>query len=222
MDATLLRSAQSSFNSGITIEDEQNDFVSLEGKEEATGEKNNPKAYEFPYLDVKSVSIGSDDTFLYFKVNYRGQIPAKAEKIGDDTIQGNNMKLHITDKVGKEQAILIVNYSWIPFNLSAFETYYFYEPTGIEFPEDKRYVHQDRDSKIYGGPGTDYLMGAFPLKKLGLSKGQTIYMNLFGEAKSDKYVHASIDTLGGHGKMPGLITWVIGSNTYIIDNNFFN
>ncbi|OGF99990.1 hypothetical protein A2Y99_01560 [Candidatus Gottesmanbacteria bacterium RBG_13_37_7] len=221
MDEQMLRKAESAVSSGITIEDKQNDLVSLKGKvEEETGQLNNPQSYISLYLDVKAISIGIDDKYLYYKIKYWGQIPIKAEKIGDDEIQGNMMKLHITDAQGKEQAILVANYSYSLFNLSGFETYYFYGPTGIEEPEDKRFAHQDKDSKMFGGPGTDYLIGAFQMEKLGLKQGQTIYMNFLGEAKSKQFHHASIDALGGHGKMAAFITWVIGSNQYQIDDNY--
>ena len=222
MDGQMLQDAEIAVSSGIAIEDAQNDFVSLQGKvEKETGEKNNPQSYASSYLDVKSIRVGADDEYLYFKVQYWGQIPIKAEKIDDDKIQGNMMKLNIINKQGQEQAILAVNYAWTLFNISGFETYYFYGPTGIEEPEDKRFAHQDKDSKIYGGPGTDHLIGAFPMEKLGLKQGQTIYLSFLGETKSNKYHHASIDALGGHGKMAALITWVIGSNQYQIDDNFF-
>jgi hypothetical protein len=222
MDEVMLRNAENAVSSGITVKDQQNDLVTLQGKlEEETGQKNNPKSYTSPYLDVKTISVGADEKYLYYKVQYWGQIPRQAEKIGDDMIQGNMMKLHITDGKGREQAVLVINYGWTLFNLSGFETYYFYGPTGIETPEDKRFAHQDKDSKIYGGPGTDYLIGAFPMEKLGLRQGQTIYMNLLGEAKSKQYTHASIDALGGKGKMAGFITWEIGSNQYQIDDNYF-
>jgi len=222
MDVTMLRSAENTVRSGISIEDEQNDFVSLKGKvEEETGQLNNPQSYISSYLDVKSISLGADDKYLYYKVEYWDQIPTKAEKISNDVILGNMMKLQITDEQGKDKAILVVNYGWTLFNIWGFETYYFYEPTGIEVPENKRFANQDRDSKIFGGPGTNYLISAFPMEKLGLRQGQTIYINFLGEAKSKKYAHASIDALRGHGKMAALITWVIGSNKYQIDDNFF-
>lgn len=222
IDQAMLRSAEAAINSGITIEDAQSDLVSLQGKvEKETGQKNNPQSYTSPYLDVKTISVGADDNFLYYKVKYWGKIPLNTEKIGDDVIRGNMMKLHITDEQGKEQAILVMSYGWVPFNLSGFETYYYYSPTGIEEPEDKRFSSQGRDSKMFGGPGTDYLIGAFPMKKLGLKLGQTMYMNFLGEAKSKKYTHASIDALRGKGKMAGFITWDIGSNQYQINDNFY-
>jgi len=222
MDEQMLRNAETTINAGITIQDQQDDIVSLQGKiEKETGQSNNPQSYTSPYLDIKSISVGADEKYIYFKVQYWGPIPIKAEKIGDDEIQGNIIKLHLMNAQGKEQAVLVLNYGYSLFNLSGFETYYFYGRTGIEEPEDKRYSHQDKDSKIFGGPGTDYLIGAFLMEKLGLKPGQTTYMNLLGEAKSKKYHHASIDALGGKGKMAGFITWSIGTNQYQIDNNYF-
>jgi len=222
MDEQMLRNAEAAVGTGITIQDQQDDIVSLQGKiEKETGQLNNPQSYPSSYLDVKTINVGSDEKYIYFKVQYWGQIPMKAEKIGDDEIQGNMIKLHLMEEQGKEQAVLVANYGYSLFNLSGFETYYFYGPTGIEEPEDKRFAHQDKDSKMFGGPGTDYLIGAFPMGRLGLRQGQTIYMNFLGEAKSKKYHHASIDALGGKGKMAGFITWEVGSNQYQIDNNYF-
>lgn len=221
MDEQMLRNAETAISAGITIQDQQNDIVSLRGKEDEPGKFNNPQSYTSPYLDVKSISVGVDDQYLYYKVQYWGQIPNKAERIGDDVIQGNMMKLNILNQQGQDQAILVTNYAWYLFELTGYETYYFYEPTGIEEPEDKRFASKGKDSKIFGGPGTDYLIGAFPLNAFGLSQGQTIYMNFLGEAKSNKFDHASIDALRGKGKMAGFITWNVGSNQYQIDDNYF-
>lgn len=96
------------------------------------------------------------------------------------------------------------------------------EPTGIEWPEEDRFRSQRRDSKISGGSGYDYVMGAFPLAKLGLKKGATGYFSFGLEAGSHKYSHAAVDKLGGSGKNAATIKWVIGSNKYEIietDNN---
>ena len=73
-----------------------------------------------------------------------------------------------------------------------------------------------------GGAGFETLLGAVPLKGLGLSKGQVAYFSLSVETTSDKYDHASVDVLGGNGKMPALITWQVGSNSFQINQDFYN
>ena len=54
MDEQMLRNAETTINAGITIQDQQDDIVSLQGKiEKETGQSNNPQSYTSPYLDIK-------------------------------------------------------------------------------------------------------------------------------------------------------------------------
>ena len=217
MNPKTRAAAESAFQSGVTIEDEQNDFVMMETNKEEPNE-NNPSPYRLQYLDIKLLQLGADDNYIYYKVTFQEMIPRSGTKVGNDQILDPGMKLNLVDNQNQDYAILDLGYSYLPLRLSNIGTYYFYGRTGIIWAEEKRFLHQDHDSKIFGGPGYEYVMGAFPLKKLGLSINQEVNLALSIEARSRKYSHAAVDNLGGEGKIPGIITWKIGSKQFVIDN----
>lgn len=223
MSDDFLNRTEKSLSSGITIEDEENDFASMGVKEIKEGGKpNNPAGYNYPYLDIKFVSAGIDKEYLYFKIQFRGTIPESPTVIDGDKIIGNGIKVNIVDENGEDMAILLLAYNFVPvLNFPLIGTYYLNGPTGIKEPEGKRFSDQDYDSKVSGGAGTDYLIGALPFKKIGLSQGQTIYFTVSAEAESEKYDHAAVDVLGGHGKMPAVIKWKSGTKEFEIDDDFY-
>ncbi len=217
MNPKTRAAAESAFRSGVTIEDEQNDFVMMGTNKEEPNE-NNPSPYRLSYLDIKSLQLGADEKYLYYKVTFQEMIPQSGTKVGDDQILDPGMKLNLVDDQNQDYAILDLGYSYLPLGLYNIGTYYYYGPTGVVWPEENRFLHQDYDSKIFGGPGYEYVMGAFPLKKLGLGIKQEVNLTLSIEARSKKYSHAAVDNLGGEDKMPGIITWKIGGKQFIIDN----
>jgi hypothetical protein len=218
MGSSQVANAEVALSTGITIDDAEDDFVIMGSNKEVPNE-NNPSPYRIPFLDVKSLTLGADAQYLYYKVTFFDLLPNQSPKVNSDHIRSTGCKLDLVDQSGKNYAILAVDFGWEPvIDLPALNTYYFYGPTGIQEPESARFSHQDHDSKIYGGNGTNYLLGAFPLKKLGLKLGQELRLNLSMEAKSDKYTHAAVDVLLGQGKMPATIVWKLGTNHYRIDS----
>lgn len=215
-----LSDADKALASGITVLDSKDDFVMLGSNKEELNAEDNPSPYRLDMLDIKSVSLGADNQYLYFKETFYGVIPKKAPVINGDTIQDVGAKGNLRDKSGKEYGGIEVSFGWLPIiGFAADNTYYFYGPTGVEWPESARYTGQGNDSKVYGGVGTDYIMGRFPLARFGLKMGDTINIELPTESGSAKYSHAAVDVLQGKGKTPGLITWTLGTNAYTINNN---
>lgn len=214
--------AEQALNSGITVEDPKNDFVTFgSNKEEVMPtDTNNPSPYQLAYFDLKTLSVGVDEKYFYYKATFYDIIPESATTIGDDTISGNGCKVELTDAEGVNQALLSTDFNYL-LKASMIGTYYFTGPTGIEWPEDDRFARKDSDGKVFGGPGTDYLMGAFPLEKLGLKKGDTIHFTFSMEASSKKYTHAAVDVLRGSGKMPALIEWQSGTNQFNVNDDFY-
>jgi hypothetical protein len=70
------------------------------------------------------------------------------------------------------------------------------EPSGIENPEEKRYLNDYIvNDEMIGGPGYDYVLNVYPLKDLKLTVGQIVSLKIKAEAMSKKYHHASFDDM---------------------------
>lgn len=196
----LLNQANTALDLGITIPDPENDEISIGEKESSEkGEKpNNPDPYREPYLDMKSIAVGIDDEYLYVKVTYYGIIPDRAPDLSDgDQLYANTTKMDIIDAHDQAQAILTMEYSYLPvIRLPGLNTYYATDPTGVEWPENARFASENRDSKIAGGHGTDFVMMAVPLSTLKIKQGDIINFIVGNETGSPKYDHASADVLG--------------------------
>jgi len=220
MNQDVVKNAENAIRNGVTISDSQNDFVIMgTNKEEVNStDTNNPSPYRLNYLDIKSVSFGADEKYFYYKETFWATIPKRAQSIEDDHIQAIGAKAEFVDDQGKEYGGTVVGFGYVPVvNIPALDTQYFFGPTGIEWPESARYTGEGRDGKAYGGGGYDYIMGAFPLEKFGIKYGDKINIRFPMEVKSDKFSHAAVDVLQGNGKSPSLITWVVGSNQYMVD-----
>jgi hypothetical protein len=221
MSPNLQLKAEQVFMTGITIQDERSDFAPM-GSKPGEGKPNNPVGYDLGFNDIRSLSLGVDATYLYCKVVFWEIIPSEAPVLVDDRIGTTGIKLNFTDSRGVDQEIWMLSFGYLPpFNIPTLNTYYFYGPTGIQEPEDKRFSSRGTDSKIAGGAGYDYIIGALPLSGIDLSSGQIAYLSLSVETSSRKYDHASVDVLGGQGKMPGLITWELGASSYQMDQGFY-
>ncbi len=215
-----LAQANTALANGIYIEDPRDDFIILESNDE----KPNPEMaspYRLPQLDVKSLQIGADDDYLYYKVTFYAKTDRAVLVVNGDKIHSFGVNFDITEESGRVLAVLHTNTGWWPIiGTSINGTFYSTEPTGIEWPENARFAKEkNNDSKMYGGAGTDFQLARFPLKTLGLSFGQKMVFDLEVEGGSGKYSHAAADPFLGTGKSAGMITWVIGSKEYEIDNN---
>lgn len=212
-----IQKAENTLINGIVVEDERDDFVMMATDKEVLNAENNPSPYRLSFLDVKSLAIGADEQNVYVKITFFDTIPAQPISIEGDSIQAIGCKVNIVDENEMDQVIFAADSSYLPVvNLPSLNTYYFYGPTGIQEPESARFSHQDHDSKIYGGAGKDYILAAFPMKKINVRVGQQIFISLSMEAKSAQFTHAAVDVLLGSGKQPAIIKWVIGTNTYQI------
>lgn len=218
MSPDLIKQAETALANGPTINDPQNDFLSKEllGKEMDLDEP-----YRFPYSDIKSLTLGMDDQYFYYKVNLWGNIPKKPGNINGDYSQSAGPQLSLMDEKGVIQTTLAAEFGWLPkLHIFSMNTWYSTDPTGVVWPEGERMKYQKFDSKVYGGAGTDYIMGAFPLDKLNFNIGKTAYLALPVESGSEQHTHASVDHLGGSGKLEAFITWQVGTKNYTVDDDF--
>lgn len=222
MGKSEISKAEAAFAKGIEVTDAQHDFVMMgTNKEEVQStDTNNASPYDVPYLDIKSAQLGADEQNIYYKVSFYGQFPTRPGNVNGDNFMAIGDKIHIVDEKGEDQIVLHSDFGWQPvISLPSLNTSYDWCPTGIEWPESARMSCHADDAKIAGGNGTDYIMGAIPLKRIGLKTGQTIYIVIDEETKSVKYTHAAVDVLAGNGKSGGIIKWAIGSNKFEINNN---
>ncbi len=215
----VLSAAEKALNAGITIQDPKDDFVIMGKNDEKVDPENNPSPYRLPIFDIKSVSYGADSNYFYYKVIFYDTLPDKAPSVDGDKILAIGSKVGVlSEKIQLSE--LFTGSGWVPpIGFPNLNTYYFWGPTGIEWPESARYTHQDRDSKISGGAGTDYVMGAFPLEKAALKIGQEAHLSFMMEAKSGKFTHAAVDVLRGDGKMSAVVNWIVGTKVFTVDDD---
>lgn len=219
MSPSLRNKAETALASGITINDPQNDFLpkDLLGKEMDVD-----KPYNFPYIDIKSLTVATDDKYFYYKVTFWGKIPKKPDNVNGDYITGPGPQLSLLNEKGETQATMAAEFGWQPkLHIFSMNTWYATDPTGVVWPESERMKYQKWDSKVYGGVGKDYIMGAFELEKLHFNIGKTAYMILPVETKSECHTHAAVDHLGGIGKTEAVIIWKVGTKEYTVDDYFF-
>jgi hypothetical protein len=217
MSPSQVKKAETALSKGFTISDGKDDFVIIGTNQEKLNAEDNPSPYRLDWFDIKSAQVGADEKYLYYKMTFYGKSPKWAQDVNGDTILGVGTKLNIVDDSEIDIAGPGADFGYLPIvGFPVLNTYYFYEPTGIEEPEEKRFAHQGSDSKVSGGAGTDYVMGAFPMDKLQLKLGDEINLILSMEVKSDIYTHAAVDVLLGSGKQPAMIKWKVGSSDYQI------
>jgi hypothetical protein len=222
MDSNQINKAEIALNSGIIVNDAENDYAPMGDKENKEEKPNNPHPYNFPFLDIKSVSFGMDDEYLYCKVQFNGVVPGKSPQLEKDRIGDYGVKINLVDRKGEDQVVMHMDYDFLVAIPGTFGScFYSYGPTGIKFPEDAGFAKRGEDCKVSGGSGTDFLFGAFPVKKMGVAPGQELYIALSAEAGSQVYDHAAVDVLGGHGKMPAVIKWTAGTTKYEINDDFY-
>lgn len=222
MSKAEIAKAERALANGITIEDPKNDFVIMSSNKEEPNAENNPSPYGISYLDVKSVSVGIDDDNLYFKTTYYDKIPNTLPNMNGDQITDIGNKLNLTNKEGVEQIDYDSSYEYIaPLRLHLISAAYNWGQTGIVWPESARMKYEGKDCRAGGGPGTDSIIAVYPLKKVGLKRGDLIYFNFAEEARSKKYTHAAVDVLGGVGKMPAFITWKSDTKQFTKNDNYW-
>ena len=196
--------ASVAFASGTKIIDKTGDWVS-------TGDQgDNPSFYPLNITDVKEVDIGIDANYLYLKVIFNGLWPKTDNNwpiINDDQLTSTNFNVGIDVDNNQQTGCLSDSGTEImigfgtrmnmtggnpPGTWNGYKT----SPSGIEFPEEKRYLNDYYfNEAMIGGPGYNYVMNAYPLRILNLSSGQEITLHMWAEAMSKKYHHAAFDNV---------------------------
>lgn len=111
MDALLISKAESALSSGITIEDDKDDFLT---KADLGKEMDAEKSYGAPYVDIKALFLGADDDYPYVKIALWGKIPKKPGSIDGITLTSVGPQTDIMNEKGEVQSILATEYGWMP------------------------------------------------------------------------------------------------------------
>jgi hypothetical protein len=200
----IAESARVALASGTKIVDWPQDWVPTGNADD------NPSYYSLAFADLKEVDIGMDRNYLYVKSIYYGpwpgsdgewpvidgnRITAIAFNVGIDA--DGNAQTGVIDDGGTEiQVNCGAKYNMTYGDPRGTFNGYRTNPSGIETPEEKRYLNNYyADAIMLGGPGHDYVVGAYPLKDLALRAGQTVTIMAWLEANSEKYHHADFDPL---------------------------
>ncbi len=224
---------------GITIADAQNDYAEVkEGVIQGDGRPDNPRPWAMPFTDLKNVTVGADDEYIYVKYQFYAVIPSELQRNDTDyitsvcinfdlinyynhninQIDGSGlMQTGITYAVGNKEDAKVNDQTPV-YNPPVVGTSTFGAANSEVKDEngEDTYGISSGEGKVYGGAGFDYVIAAFPFSNLGLQKNQEIIFSVSAESGSKVYHHQSIDPLLDFGsyKSGKRITWVIGSNTY--------
>ena len=73
-----LKAANTALASGVEINDPQNDWVKVpKGTKQPDGRYDNDQPYPLGWTDYRSLSIGADQNYIYFKYRFWGEFPKK-------------------------------------------------------------------------------------------------------------------------------------------------
>ncbi len=228
--AAQLEHAELALSQGIHIEDPTDDFFQVPpGSVQPDGRPDNPDPYPLPYTDVRSLSVGADEQYLYIKYQFWGEFPLEGDVYNGDAITAVGAKLTdftFTNENGPDSAEI---------GLSV--TYFFFDPmenapavpiepmigqgamispTGTDEYQETIYKEMTGAGMVGGGPGYDYLISALPLSLFGLSYGDEIVFGAASETGSSIYHHEVIDILLSDPaeKFGDLIRYRLGASTY--------
>lgn len=189
---------------GIIFNDATGDWV-------ATGyATDNPSYYSVDYADLKSIVVANDDQNFYIKILVNGKFPKAASDftaINGDQIKATSFSFVIDKTNTSVSPDIEVDYGLTleGNEVKPFATYST-GATGIKQPEEKRFTNKYTDVATIGGMGEDFAILIIPFEKTGLKKGENITFSSSIETKSNKYHHASFDTLGSKNeKFPAIM-----------------
>lgn len=154
--------------------------------------------YAYPPVDILRLSIGTDDEFVFLKIEVGGMIPDESVVLEDgNRLQSIGYALDFTLSNGET--------GFVSFFLrlqggAEQEAYYYSDETGDPdegvFHEDNLYYGKHGHGWIVdGGLGHDYVVIAFRIADLMATKGLEVSMTGHAEAGTDKWKHYSFDQL---------------------------
>lgn len=195
---------------GVTINDAQGDWIWTGHQED------NPAPYPVPFADLAAATFAVDADYLYLRLTANGTYPrAEAELpwYGQDQVRKLSINIgldtdnneHTGSPGDKGAEVMLGTAMRMTETCGWMDVYdFWYGPTGIETPENKRWEHMNNRKLMvaaWGGAGSDYRVMVYPVGLLGLRPGQTIAVCGWNECDSLQYPnsHATFDVLGPGG-----------------------
>ena len=224
-----LAAANLALSKGVKIDDPQNDWYDFGSNSfQPDGRQDNPHPYPLGWTDYRSVNMGADVNYLYFKFQVWDKFPLKVVTYNGDTIRATTLKvdnLKFTNKEGKHDSADIDANIWFvrmegnQWKISEkpwLSVSSMISPTGYDEHMETIYKIYTGAGLVAGGPGFDYILAAYPLSLFNLKQGDTITFDIGMETGSTVYHHESIDMIFSEtgSKFGTTISYQIGSNTY--------
>jgi hypothetical protein len=224
-----LKKAEEAFAKGIKIDDPQNDFYKFPPNSiQPDGRLDNPNSYPLPYTDLKSLVVGADNNYIYFKFEFWGQFPEDTPEYNNDILISTGGKIEeftYTDKDGyKDSAELGDSVGYVRYldngaftkAKSTLGQLAMISPVGQDELLETIYKTKNGKGLINGGPNYDYIIGAYPLNLFGINYGDVVTFKCSTETGSQMFHHECIDLLLSieGSKFGSTIEYKLGSNQY--------
>jgi hypothetical protein len=90
-------------------------------------------------------------------------------------------------------------------------------PQGVDETLETIYSVSENAGSVFGGPGYDYIIAAYPLDLLGIEYGTEVTFGCISETGSATFHHEAADFIldvPERAKSGATIKYVLGSNTY--------
>ncbi len=216
MTEEQLSQATAVLEQGIYLEDEQNDFYRV------------IDGFGLPQFDLKSVTLGSDEMYLYVKYELYGEVDKRTEIDGQNmrgmgfnaTLRTPEKQLVVTDYGTGVTTLLYVGQDLRKEGIFA-TTYFIDVPEGMSETEwlTSGLTVSNEGTLLGMGPNNDTILVAWPLDVLGLEIGDTVWYTGETENGSETEDHLVIDNLLDYPgvKCTGTVNFKIGEIDYSID-----
>src|SRR4030066_623253 len=226
-----LEKAEEAFAKGIKIDDPQNDFFKFPPNSiQPDGRPDNSNSYPLPYTDLKSLAVGVDNSYIYFKFEFWGKFPEDTPEYDNDILTSTGAKIEDFTFIGedsyRDSAELGDDVTYVKYlengtftkGESTLGQLAMITPIGQDELMETIYETKNGKGLIYGGPNYDYIIGAYPLDLFGIDYGDVVTFSCSTETGSQYYHHECVDILLDveDSKFGSTIEYKLGSNKYEI------
>jgi len=174
-------------------------YIVDETDEEATQvEEAPPEPVSYPPVNITKVSFGTDQGYLYIKIELLGEIPVKREDPVTKITVCILMDTDLNDNTGwcGYDALIGFYVSWTPLiSKQHLEVTMHYNIPSTTDEEEALRSTTRMSIEYKGRPGTKYVVFRIPMDILGLQSGQHIIAEIHAEAESKTYHHYAFDAL---------------------------
>lgn len=166
-------------------------------KEATEVEEAPPEPINYPPVNITKVSFGTDQGYLYIKIEVLGELPTEKDDPVTKITICVLMDTDGNDSSGWHGYNALVGFyiTWDPLGKYNIEVYITYNIATTP-DEEEAFENADHISGEYkGGPGKNYVVLRVSMELLGLESGQEVVMDIHAEAESEEYHHYAFDAL---------------------------